>query len=88
MSGIRTKLNYTEIIPTKNVNNKNKIEIHIKSLGNSKTDENVYDKFNEKAISIMNKINFIESRDHLKESFQKLRAFGAFIDASSNKPDK
>jgi len=59
------------------------LEVHMKTLGNSKKDENIYAKFKEKATSMVNKITSIQNLEHLKVAMQKLEALDAFIDVTS-----
>lgn len=59
------------------------LEVHMKTLGNPKKDENIYAKFKEKATSMINKITSIQNPEHLKVAMQKLEALDAFIDVTS-----
>lgn len=74
-----TELNSLEVA------SENKIEAHVNSLENLKNNKNVYYKFKEKALSIINKIHLIENSEHLKEAMQKLNSLDVFIDTISNK---
>jgi len=47
----------------------------------------ILNKFKDKAVSLVSKINFVKDPDHLKEALKKLEALDTFIDSTSVKMD-